>query len=275
MHPRQARKAWDAETRRQAADVLAFVRERGAAHPHEVAQHFAHGRTQNHWGGSSNASTQLLDGMHYRGLLRVKRRDSGTRVYEVAAHPPTDDSPAATAQRAAALIDLVVRVYAPLPAASLSYLVRLLGYGAPHLSAQTQAALRGAHAHLAHARINGTLWYWPADENPRSRRYATDERLRLLAPFDPVVWDRRRFALFWGWAYRLEAYMPPARRQFGYYALPMLWRDRVIGWANVAVRAGRLEATFGYASGAPPGGTAFGQALDEERQRMADFLGVR
>ena len=113
MHPRQARKAWSAETRRKAADVLDFVRARGAVHPREVDQHFAHGRVKNYWGGSSNASTQLLDDMHYRGLLRVKRRDSGTRVYEAVAHPPAEGGPAASARRAQALIDLVVRKYAP------------------------------------------------------------------------------------------------------------------------------------------------------------------
>lgn len=275
MHPRQATQDWDAETQRKAADMLAFVRERGAVHPREVEQHFAHGRVKNYWGGSSNAGTQLLDGMHYRGLLRVKRRDSGTRVYEVATHPPADDSPAGTARRAAALIDLVVRNYAPLPAASLTYLVRLLGYGAPHLTAQTQAALQLAHAHLASCRIDGTTWYWPADENPRSHRYAVAERLRLLAPFDPVVWDRRRFTLLWGWTYKFEAYTPPARRRLGYYALPMLWRDEVIGWANVSAREGRLEPTFGYAAGSAPKGTAFHSALDEELQRMGRFLTTR
>lgn len=146
LHPRQPRKAWDEQTQRRAADVLAFVREHGAVHPREVDQHFAHGRVTNYWGGSSNASTQLLNDMHYRGLLRVQRRDSGTRVYEAAAHPPADDSPAACARRADALIDLVVRKYAPLPAPSLTYLVRLLGYGAPHLAQPLQAALLRARA---------------------------------------------------------------------------------------------------------------------------------
>ena len=61
--------------------ILDFVRERGAVHPREVDAHFSHGRVTNWFGGSSNASTQLLDHMHYRGLLRVARRDGGTRVY--------------------------------------------------------------------------------------------------------------------------------------------------------------------------------------------------
>lgn len=275
MHPRQARKAWDVETQRKAANVLAFVRERGTVHPREVEQHFAHGRSKNAWGGAGHASTQLLDGMHYRGLLRVKRRDSGTRVYEVATHPPSEDSPADRARRAAALIDLVVCKYAPLPATSLTYLVRLLGYGAPHLAVQSQAALRHARERLGHCRIGNTHWYWPADENPRARRHAVDDQLRLLAPFDPVVWDRRRFTHLWGWTYRFEAYTPPAQRRFGYYALPMLWRDQVVGWANLTAAEGRLSPACGYAAGAAPGGADFRNALDEELHRMAQFLAPR
>ncbi|GER15537.1 DNA glycosylase AlkZ-like family protein [Variovorax boronicumulans] len=275
MHPREANKAWDADTRRKAADVLAYVREHGPVHPRQVEQHFAHGRIQNYWGGSSNATTHLLDGMHYRGLLRVVRRDSGTRVYEAVSHPPADDSPAGRAQRAAALIELVVRKYAPLPATSLTYLVRLLGYGAPHLAAQTQAALRLAREELASCRIDGTTWYWPADENPVSRRHAPDDAVRLLAPFDPVVWDRRRFELLWGWTYKFEAYTPAPKRQFGYYALPMLWHDRVIGWANVSASEGRLQPAFGYADAKKPHGAAFRAGLDEELHRMTQFLAGR
>ena len=87
-------------------------------------------------------------------------------------------------------------------------------------------------------------WYWPADE--RAGRACAEEVVRLLAPFDPVVWDRRRFELFWGWAYRFEAYTPAPKRKLGYYALPLLWRDRVIGWGNVSVKNGELQADIGY-----------------------------
>lgn len=271
MHPREARAAWDADTQRKAADVLAHVRARGPMHPRDVELHFAHGRVKNYWGGSRNATTHILDGLHYRGLLRVVRRDNGTRVYEAVTHAPSDDSLEGRARRAAALIELVVRKYAPLPAASLTYLVRLLGYGAPHLSAHTQAALRIAREELASCRIDGTVWYWPADENPKSRRHAPDDNVRLLAPFDPVVWDRRRFELLWGWTYKFEAYTPEAQRRFGYYALPLLQRDRVIGWANVSAREGDLKPTFGYAD-KKPAGAAWRAALDDELHRMTRFL---
>jgi uncharacterized protein YcaQ len=226
----------------------------------------------NSWGGTSNASTHLLDGMHYRGMLRVQRRDSGTRIYTAAEHPVGDDSEAARVQRAAALLDLVVRKYAPLPSASLTYLARLLGYGAPHLAAQIQIALRQARAQLASGTIDGTTWYWPADENPRSRHFQADERVRLLAPFDPVAWDRRRFELLWGWTYKFEAYTPAAKRRFGYYALPLLWRDQMVGWANVTAKDGRLQPNFGYADRSPAKDPAFRRALEDELDDMTRFL---
>jgi len=273
MHPRVAKREWDAVTRRKAADVLAFICERGPTHPRLVEAHFAHGRVTNYWGGSSNATTHLLDGMHYRGMLRVRRRESGTRIYEAVQHEPGDASPAARAQRAAALIDLVVAKYAPLPASSLVYLARLLGYGAPHLAAETRAALAEAREGLASTRIDGVTWYWPASESPRSSRYAPDERVRLLAPFDPLVWDRRRIELLWGWTYRFEAYTPAAQRRLGYYALPMLWRDAVVGWANALVRDGALSIEPQFAL-AVPRDRAFRRELAEERERMSVFLGL-
>jgi hypothetical protein len=120
--------------------------------------------------------------------------------------------------------------------------------------------------------VDGIDWYWPADE--RVSAEAPGATVRLLAPFDPVVWDRRRFQLFWGWAYRFEAYTPASKRQRGYYALPMLWRDRVIGWGNVSVKDGVLQADVGYVAGHPPRARAFVRELDAELDRMRAFLRV-
>ena len=96
--------------------------------------------------------------------------------------------------------------------------------------------------------------------------------MRLLAPFDPIVWDRDRFERLWGWAYRFEAYTPAPNRVRGYYALPMLWRDQVIGWGNLAWRDGKLKADIGYVAGKPPREGAFERALEDELQRMQAFL---
>lgn len=276
LHPRTAKRVWDAKTRERAEALLAVVRERGPTHPKHLLEEFAHhGRMPGYWGGELNVSTQLLDGLHYRGQLRVKRRDSGTRVYEAVTHPEQDQSPAARAARADALLDMVVRLYAPLPAASLGYLTSLLRLGVPHLHVETRAAFKRAKERHAHALVEGVMWYWPADEKPLSKRHAVDDQLRLLAPFDPIVWDRRRFEHFWGWAYRFEAYTPAAKRQMGHYALPLLWNEGIRGWANLRVeKTGRLHCETGFVDGKKPKGAAFKLALEEELERMRLFLGL-
>lgn len=284
MHPREARTAWTPARWAQAHAVLEFVRERGSVHPREVDAAFQHGKTKNWFGGSSNASTQLLDGMHYRGLVRIARREGGVRVYAArpghdAAIDPATSAPARPPIDPAAamdtLVSVVVNKYAPLPEASLSQLVMHLRAAAPQWTALRQPALARAKARLSSARIDGRMWYWPAGENPRSRRFALDDELRLLAPFDPVVWDRRRFEAFWGWPYRFEAYVPAPKRLRGYYALPMLWRGQVLGWANVSARAGAPVVQTGFADGARPPRAemaAFRQALRAETERLAAFL---
>lgn len=60
----------------------------------------------------------------------------------------------------------------------------------------------------------------------------------------------------------------------GYYALPLLWRDAVIGWGNLAVVENRLQSQFGYVSGKPPRDPRFKRALDEELERLRTFLGL-
>lgn len=275
MYPRQTDRIWTAATKRKAADILAFVQERGAMHPRKVEEHFAHGQVQNYWGGSSNEGTKLLGGLHYRSQLRVARRESGIRLYEAVPESFGQIHVLDNTQRAGQLVDLIIRKYAPLPAASLTYLIRLLiNYGAPHLLTELQQALRTARERLASCRIDGTIWYWPTEEAPGTKRHAVDERVRLLAPFDPIVWDRRRFELLWGWTYKFEAYTPPSKRQFGYYALPLLWGDQVIGWANVSLEAGRMKTEFGYI-GPKPKDAAFKSALEHELNLMRDFLAPR
>ena len=100
-------------------------------------------------------------------------------------------------------------------------------------------------------------------------------QVRFLAPFDPVVWDRRRFEHLWGWQYRLEAYTPANKRQFGYYTLPVLWGNDAIGWVNCErTSKGALAVTVGY-SNAPIKTREFRTAFDTEVARLELMLGGR
>jgi hypothetical protein len=113
--------------------------------------------------------------------------------------------------------------------------------------------------------------------------------VRFLAPFDPVVWDRARFERFWGWVYRFEAYTPVKKRVRGYYAMPMLWGDRFVGWTNIGAlgaigaigalgaigaigaSARSIEVDVGFVDGRPRA-RGFRRELDAEVARMEAFL---
>ena len=213
MHPRRGQAPWSVTRSRHVKSLLEFIRVRGPMHPRQVDDHFSLGTVTNYWGGSSNATTHLLDAMHYRGLLRVVRREGGIRVYGLNEHAPGPVNAGERRSRLDALVDVVVNIYAPLPAASLSYAVRRLRYAVPQSSHELTAALQRARHRLAHARIDGVDWYWPIGEQPGVTEPA--DTVRLLAPFDPVVWDRRRFELLWNWPYRFEAYTPVTKPPVG------------------------------------------------------------
>ncbi len=271
LHPRPPRDSWHVEREhpRLAGRILSHVDTHGPTHPRALQKALGTTKVVNGWGGESIATTRILELLHYRGRLRIARREKGVKVYELAHALP---EPLARNVRIEKMLDLVLHLYAPLPERTFRELAGIV----------TRTSLPGAKARIAvermlksdrlrHASVDGVTYLWPATEKPALEPH---EQVRLLAPFDPIVWDRRRFELFWGWAYRFEAYTPPAKRRLGYYALPLLWRDQVIGWANVSLAGGMLEVETGFV-GKRPRAAPFRRELDTELQRMSAFLGAR
>ncbi len=254
-----------------AADVLAFVRAHGVTHPREVHAEFGREPAVNGWGRPSSATTLVLDRLHFNGLLRVARREGGVRLYEPAR--PLG-RPLPNERRLRGIVLRIARTLAPVAEASLREAIP------PRISRAVggprgkQAVVREllASGELASVEWDGVRYVWPADLAPRTDD--AGDRVRLLAPFDPVVWDRRRFEHLWGWAYRFEAYTPPAKRRLGYYALPLLWRDAVIGWANAAAGPAGPEVDVGFVD-ARPRSRRFSAALDAEIARLGTFLTPR
>ncbi len=274
LHPRVVTSSRSAMVKRHGPALLEFIGKHGVVHPRDVAQHFKHGSTTNGWGGQSSVAALLLDGMHYRGTLRIAGRDKGIRLYALpkSKHPPRTGRE--IDEVLDQLVDVLMSQYAPVPANSIGTLLGRLRYGTPQWQPQLAAAIKRAKTRLQHSRIDGVDWYWPDNIKVGARHHAPDDNVRLLAPFDPIVWDRKRFELLWGWAYRFEAYTPAPKRKLGYYALPMLWREHIIGWANVAVQDGDMTTDLGYVAGRAPKDGVFKRALNEELGRLQHFLGV-
>jgi hypothetical protein len=265
LHPRGKRPLTRAEQK-----VFDIVSNQKRLHPRELEKHLGKGREINAWGGYSKSTTRTLEKLHYLGLLRIAGRENGIRIYERATITREAMDPAERLRR---LVMLVASILAPLPESSLRAAIRFLRYSVPDLPGRKGAvtALMQSGA-MDSAVADGVRYVWPKG---RLNRSEPEDVVRFLAPFDPVVWDRRRFEHFWGWPYRFEAYTPPAKRKLGYYALPLLWRADVIGWVNVLGRGGELTVDPGFVSGRRPTEGAFQNAFEMEAERLRYFLSAR
>jgi uncharacterized protein YcaQ len=275
LHPRTVSARWQefmsehATLRRQ---VLRYLGRYPEAHPRELEKALGSDRRVNGWGGSSSATTLLLEGLHREGKVHVCRRDSGIRVYAPA---PKVERTLAPNARADGLLRLMINLYAPMPLSSLMRFARVMADARPGVDCVRRLELMIKRGEQHVEKIDHVTYLWPAAE---SMPEVVDDKVHLLAPFDPVVWDRLRFEHLWGWRYRFEAYTPLAKRKLGYYALPLLWREHVIGWGNVETGSkATLTVKIGFATKKPVRDDAsiFKRELDAEIERMRGFLAGR
>ena len=267
LHPRKTRPMRAFEQK-----VLDTVTKLGEAHPRVLEGHLGARRVVNAWGGYSKATTHALEWLHWRGVLRIARRENGIRIYKPASTPGTAPD---AAERLRSLIMVYARIFAPSPERSLQSVIarhRDLGNTRKMLAAMI------ADGTLRKDTVEGMSYLSPSDGPTKVEPYAklepyaeTPDRVRFLAPFDPVIWDRSRFERLWGWAYRFEAYTPVKKRVRGYYALPVLWRSDVLGWANVTSGATGVNVQLGFV-GKRPRDPAFRRELDAEIARLDRFL---
>jgi uncharacterized protein YcaQ len=267
LHPRLHAPPWDPEKDLDEVSraVLGLARENGPIHPRDAEAALGKSSTVGPWGSTGRATTHALQRLHHHGLLRVARREKGVKIYETV---PLAPNRVPDSERARQLLLTLARLYSPLPEPALKQLARMLRWGAPEAMRLAPIKALVDEGSVQTATVDGVRYLDTANFVQKSD---SSPRVRLLAPFDPLTWDRARFEHLWGWPYRFEAYTPAAKRQFGHYALPLLWQDEVIGWANVTQTKGAINADLGFVR-QPRRPKAFQRALDEELARLELFL---
>jgi uncharacterized protein YcaQ len=223
------------------------------------------------WGW--NDGKLALEWLFFAGIVTTAtRRGSFERVYDLTERVlPRDvqSLPTPTADEAQrALLRLSARALGIATETDLRDYFRL---GVSDTKARL-AELVEAHELLA---VDVEGWDKPAYLDPTARRPRRVEARALLAPFDPLVWERDRTQRIFDFFYRIEIYTPLAKRKHGYYVLPFLLGDRLV--ARVDLKADRANARLlVHAAHLEPGHDPRHVAapLREELGVMAGWLGL-
>jgi len=260
-------RAFAGERRPEAEAILARIRADGPL----AASDFEEGRSSSGW-WAWGATKHALEWLFWAGhITTATRRRSFERVYDLTERViparilalPTP--PEREAHRA--LIELAARAHGIATTTDLRDYFRQR----PDEAAVAVASL-AEEGVLIPVAVKG--WPQRAWLHRDARRPRRIEGAALLAPFDPLVWERDRTERLFDFRYRIEIYTPAEKRVHGYYVLPFLLDERIV--ARVDLKADRqasrlLAHRVTLEPGAPPEAL---ERLTEELRRMAGWLGL-
>ncbi|MGE0552493.1 MAG: winged helix-turn-helix domain-containing protein [Gemmatimonadales bacterium] len=224
----------------------------------------------------SKEDTRSLKLLWHTGRVAVKRRRHFRIVYDLAERVYPETTPAS---RAAYEDSWLLLGLSGNGIASERHLVGYVTGPAPEAAVRKRVIARNLR--------RGTIVEVDV-EGARGPHYALPEHLdllgklpeptgtNLLCPFDSLLWQRDRAEELLDFRYRIEIYVPPAKREFGYYVLPILHRGRLVGRLDPKLHRDRgvLEVKrIGFERGFRPD-PEFERGLDEALGSLAEFLGA-
>ncbi|GAB3777441.1 winged helix-turn-helix domain-containing protein [Nocardioides ungokensis] len=249
-------------------NLIDEVRARGAS----TARNLDDGlpRTKEHWGWNWSSTRRMLDYLYTVGDLAIAGRNSQFEVlYDLPervlpAHVLARETPS-PAEANRELVRRAARSHGVATAQCLRDYYRMDAKDAGPAIAELVE-----EGELLPVTIDG--WKRPAYLHRDARRPRRTHARALLSPFDPLVWERERTERLFDFRYRIEIYVPAHKRVHGYYVLPFLLGDRIVGRVDLKAdrQAGRLRVQAAYAEPGAPPETA--EELAAELRQLADWL---
>jgi uncharacterized protein len=195
---------------------------------------------KNHPWASRKPSKRVLEALFYQGLVTVSARQGMLKTYDLMArHFESLPPPATERQQVAYLLDRALRSQGLVSLDSIC-----------HLNAPRKAAVRA----LIESRVKRKLLvpvqvqvegaeavpHWATPETLDSPDGEPPNLVHILSPFDPLIIQRKRLKLMFGYDHIFEAYVPAAKRKLGYFALPVLMGDTIVAALDLKTdRAGK------------------------------------
>jgi uncharacterized protein YcaQ len=257
-------------------NLLAEIADRGASTARDLDDGLP--RKKESWGWNWSTTRRALDYMFMVGDVAIAGRNSQFEIrYDLpervipAQHLQAQAPPEAEANKE--LVRRAARSHGVATARDLAdyYRMRL----------QPKAGIHAAQDAVDALVADGELLPVTVEGLTRTAYLHRDARVprrvgarALLSPFDPVVWERERTEALFDFFYRIEIYTPVEKRIHGYYVLPFLLGDRIVGRVDLKAdrKTGLLLAKAAYAEPGAPPETA--HELARELERLAGWLGL-
>ncbi|HSD49437.1 MAG TPA: crosslink repair DNA glycosylase YcaQ family protein [Actinomycetota bacterium] len=216
--------------------VLARLRREGPLRTRDLEDRSALGWRTGGWNDNGRNTAMMLEILWAKGEVMIVGRDGQQRIWDLAERrlPVRDLARLTDREEARALLTTHLRA---------GGIVRpsAVGWRFEHTRPASVGRVLDdlvADGVVAPCRVEGTRGEWLADIGALERPFR--RRTVLLSPFDRLIHDRRRTEELFGFRFRLEIYVPRSRREYGYFAMPILHGDRLIG---------RIDPHFDRASG--------------------------
>jgi uncharacterized protein YcaQ len=222
---RQSPGAWFASVKKEdLRKALARIRKHGPLTIRDIDDDVL--VEKDHAWASRKPSKRALQSAFYRGEVTVSQRTGMLKTYELTSRHFAWERPPKAASEREVLNYLLDRALRSQGVVSLDSTCYLDAARKPAIERLIEARLRRDELVPVEMEGAGALRHWAKPE-ALDAFDAGHELVHILSPFDPLVHQRKRLHLFFGYEHRFEAYVPREKRRFGYFAQPVLVGDEI------------------------------------------------
>jgi uncharacterized protein YcaQ len=215
--------------------VLARIRKNGALTIRDIDDDVL--VEKEHLWASRKPSKRALQLAFFRGLVTVSQRTGMLKTYELMNRHFGWQRPPKAASEKEFVDYLLDRALRSQGVVSLDSVCHLDARRKPAVRRLIETRMRRNELVPVEIEGAGKLEHWARQETLDTVVEPAEDLVHILSPFDPLILQRKRLQLFFGYEHRFEAYVPKEKRKFGYFALPVLVGDEVV--AAIDLKADR------------------------------------
>ncbi len=239
-HRREPRAWFKSVTKTDLQKVLTLIKKEGSLTIRDIDDDVL--VEKEHPWASRKPSKRALQLAFYSGVLTISERNGMLKTYDLMArHFGWDKAPRAASEKEASeyLLDRALRSQGVV---SLDSVCHFDARRKPAILKLIEARVR--RGELAQVELDGAgrLGHWARPDALEAADDPGSEIVHVLSPFDPLIIQRKRTALFFGYNHRFEAYVPKEKRLFGYFALPVLVGNDIV--AAIDLKTDRAKHTL-------------------------------